>query len=197
MTSNDASDDNIFSPLTESPRGDTLTAYLSQTATLTDRLDSSVHSLPHVDPDGSSDCPFAQELYDRKEQLEDQLANHVEFFHRCREILAVELDQARQALDQIAVDKGTLQMTQPIDCYSAAEIQQRDHCYGLQQDLKAIETALDKAERVLAVSRTKKYPNDPEHGTDANDPEGEVAGLISLGPFEEGLGAATDGEDRS
>jgi len=59
------------------PRGTTLTSYLGSVESEVARLEEAIRVLPRVTPGGSSECPFARDLYARKEELEASVAYSV------------------------------------------------------------------------------------------------------------------------
>ena len=64
--------------------------------------------LPRVDRDGDSDCPFAEQLYGKKEEAEQRLAEHLEVFDRQVAGLNVAILQCETDLDTVLRDAAEL-----------------------------------------------------------------------------------------
>ena len=58
-------------------RDSELQSILDRDKKLIDELEQAMTVLPHVEEDGSSECPFAGELYAKKEELEQQVKDVV------------------------------------------------------------------------------------------------------------------------
>ncbi|MEW5902623.1 MAG: hypothetical protein AB1715_14245, partial [Acidobacteriota bacterium] len=61
----------------EVPRGERLKNEWAGISSRVEELERAM-ALPDVDEDGSSECPFAESLYAKKEELEEQVARDVE-----------------------------------------------------------------------------------------------------------------------
>ena len=59
------------------PRGQALKDYLQGVENEVALLQRAVESLPRVDSKGHSDCPFAEDLYARKDELEANVGRAV------------------------------------------------------------------------------------------------------------------------
>jgi DNA repair exonuclease SbcCD ATPase subunit len=156
-----------------------------------DDLERATTSLPHVEEDGSSECPFSGELYAKKEELEEKVTSGVNRLHDCLADLAKEIQRCKANLGRIQADSAKLNLQETQDCYSEAESEQQRQYRHVVQDREAILVALGKAEAVLKISRTRKSPGGtPRRQTPPSSaPSGpgglgkELDGLLSLGPL--------------
>ena len=138
--------------------------YAGAAGALTRKLQDAVATLPKVAPDGSSECPFAGELYTRKEEFEPQLSGQVSLLQGHLEALEERLRRCREKLSVIRRDKSQLASHGAIDEYSQAEREQRKKCLALARQRSALLRVIGRAREALAASRSKKYPGKkPEH----------------------------------
>ena len=111
------------------------------------------------------------------------------------------VSRCEKNLQCIETDSATLTTEQTKECYSEALEAQRKQYREAVQDRDAVFIVLAKAEAVLAVSRTRKYPGKiPERQSPplgampfssqssggqshSGGPDGEITGLMSLGPL--------------
>lgn len=186
----------------DGPLGDQLRNELASISTRVEQLDSAVSGLPCVAPDGSSECPFAERLFFQKEQQEQKVAHDVDTLNRHLKRLDYEIRRCRGNLQQIQADGGTLTLKETSEYYSrAGDAEQRELETAI-DDRDAALTVLTRAEAVLQVSRTRKFPGRepqeqhpfpvptlgvPSSGCTQPAPGGlgsELGKLISLGPLE-------------
>lgn len=142
------------------PTTDDLKTFLTQVLRETEELDRAT-ALPDVDKDGGSECPFAEKLYHRKEKAEFALSCSVKRLNDYIRLAEDQILQAQSNLSLIQADQGRLQGSGAIDYYQDAQnAQNREvHYYVAIRDQML--QVLSKAEIVLALSRTKKYPGIP------------------------------------
>ena len=187
------------------PVGPALKSFLGLAERDVGHLQSLTNSLPVVEEDGSSECPFAEKLFAEKEEAERKVAGHVQKLNRCLVELGRELDRCRGNLQRIEVDQQSLRLTKPINEYSRAALAQRDQCYHAQNDQEAVTIVLSRAEAVLEAARNHKFPGREPRNRSSSAPPlptpdrvgnargntslgGEVKNLISLGPIQTGGG---------
>jgi hypothetical protein len=110
-------------------------------------LRQSTHSLPPVNQDGSSPCPWAEPLYAKHDELRNKLQSHL---HQAREYLtAVESETTKCSHDLavITVHEDRLHRDQPRAHFSEAEARVAalyKRYQHLQAQLKELITYLDK-----------------------------------------------------
>ncbi len=158
-------------------------------------------ALPEVAEDGSSECPWAQSLYAKKEELEKQVGREVERLTRYVPVLEQEIQRQKRNLQQIQTDSGKLSLPETTQRYSEAARAQRSQLQSAIDDKDAIAIVLAKAQAVLDVSRTRTLPRKiarepqssgagplgPGESTGIQAPPApwgdELDGLVSLGPL--------------
>lgn len=183
-------------PIAEVPRGAELRRVLAAICNDVNQLEQAINSLPAVDKNGGSECPFAAELYARKEALEEKVSHWVEELNRFLGFLENEIKRCKKNLETIGADASRLHLTETKQEYANAEFEQLSQYRSAVQDRDAVYITLMKARAVLKVSRTRKFPggapsvndgafgtNSPERGVSSQGNLGsEVEGLLSLGP---------------
>ena len=121
-------------------------------------LDSKTSILPRVDEDGSSECPFAEDLYAQKEEAEQELINGIRVLEGFLPVLEREIARCRNNLNRIRADASGLNRQEAKNGYSQAENQQKYQYQKFVEDRKNVLFVLKKANLVLEIARSKKYP---------------------------------------
>lgn len=139
-------------------RGGELRSQIDRFLKQVDELERAMTSLPHVENNGSSECPFAGDLYAKKEELEQQVLAGIQTLRGHLADLEREGQRCRANLGRIQADAGRLNLEDTQDQYAVAETEQRRQYREVLQGRDATLVALGKAEAVLKVSRTRKFP---------------------------------------
>ena len=194
------SDNNSESVSSYVPRGERLKSELMSISALTDRLESAVRSLPYVNICRQSDLSYARRLYEEKERLEQELASKVEVLKQYYKALNKEVDRCMKNLQTIQEDATKLNLQETAEYYSQAEEAQQKQYDSAVEDRNAVSVVLKKAQAVLSMSKTKKFPASNFGGqfplpagipgpsvsvpqSPAGGLNNEITGLISMGPL--------------
>ena len=212
MSATDSKQEQGDSVASDAPRGGALRSYLAGVMSTVEELEKAVQSLPRVDEKGGSDCPFAEDLYAKKEQLEAALGKDVAMLQAYMAAIQKEVARCERNLQRIRGDAGKLSTPEAIDAYGEAEQAADNEHHQAVTDRDAIVLVLPRAQAVLAVSQNKKYPDkkpqqrqlpEPASPTDGKEPTrprpdttgkpalgGELGDLLSIGPLKtRGFGA--------
>jgi hypothetical protein len=172
-----------------------------------DELEEAMTVLPHVEDDGSSECPFAGELYAKKEELEEEVQSAIERMQGYDADLEGEIQRRKTNLELIQTDENRLNLQETQDRYLKAEDELQRQCRHLAQDRDAISVVMARAQGVLKVSEARELPGGESRGRSpvaAPSPESpqrpsapprpaplgqELGGLLSLGPLGQGQGS--------
>jgi len=141
------------------PRGTTLTSYLSSVESEVARLEEAIRVLPRVTPGGSSECPFARDLYARKEELEASVAYSVTSMNKFLRALQVEITRCERNRNRITGDRQRLRTDPAIRAYETAEDEALVEYQSALLDRDQILLVLPRAEAALSVARTRKHPD--------------------------------------
>lgn len=185
-------------------QGGKLRIELHRISRLVDELDMAMTCLPHVEESGGSECPFAEDLYAQKEELEGKVVCEVEKMHSCIAELEHQIQRYKGNLTRIQTDSGKLNLEETQECYSDAMDAQEKQIRQTEQDIDAVSVVLAKAEAVLKVSQKRNYPGGKPQRQNPFPPSQQepsqpsvplsqpivpdisndgVDGLISLGPL--------------
>jgi hypothetical protein len=128
---------------------------------LMDKLQDALSVLPRVDPDGSSECPFAEQLFAQKEEPEAEVIKGVSDM---KDLLQSAQDCVREARQKVKgkwVDPKRYELASNAKMYYDARSTDsfEEACY-LQAlcDHKRIQNALERADELLRKSRAKQWP---------------------------------------
>jgi hypothetical protein len=183
------------------PRGVELRRVLAGITEHIEQLDRAMSSLPHVNKEGGSECGFAEDLFAQKEELEREVIEDANRLLGDKRSIDHDVARCRNNRARIQVDSGKLNRDEARDCYSRAEEAAEREYREAVQDKDAISIVLARAQAVLKVSATRKYPGrEPQRqsppagpgapeGPDPRTPAAgigrELDGLLSIGPLEE------------
>ena len=112
---------------------------MKQTDTLVRELTEAVKVLPKVDENGSSDCPLAENLYAKKQEMQEELHDHLGVLEHHQESLAEAGLRMEAGLEAIRSDGDSLHNEQAQDQYSVAAGHLDEalrECYQVQMELK-------------------------------------------------------------
>ena len=126
-----------------------------------EELDSVVRSLPRVDRDGGSECPFADKIYAKKELAAHKVA---ELLVQAREALAVtdnEIDRLNHNIDIIVRDSDEVVTPATQKKYDDASTSEREQLSRAQKSWDMLKAAIIEMERTLAYAEKLSYPGMP------------------------------------
>lgn len=168
-------------------------------------LETATSSLPYVKENGESECPFAESLYAKKEELEEQVSGKLNVLTGYLMELDAERLRCQKELDSIQEDYKTLNLQETSDHYAEAVLRQKEKIRSIHERKDAVSAVLVRAQAVLKRSKGRKFPGrKPQQqfsfpvgpsGTSPSAPpspgfrskpgglSNEVTGLMSLGPL--------------
>jgi len=152
------------------------------------KLQQSSGSLPNVDQEGDSECPFAEQLYAKHEELRKKVQRHLAKLHEC---LAVVDDQIREYGHDLAVvsaHKDRLNRDRPRDHFSEAEAELASLYKRCLQVRVRVEEAIRFVDEVLQQAATKRFPG--RLPRDREQSGGPVAGRGDPNPVGDGKSGA-------
>ena len=182
--------------------------------TVVEDLQRACAELPHVEPDGSSECPFAEALYAKKERLWDRLVQDLPRLNGWLRQTDAEIARCRRNLSRLLSDSSRLSLEEASTLYSEAEDAQAAE-YSLWKDCRSrVAESIGRVTAALAAAGSKRFPGkepqespgplmlsassypDPSEspsGSDDQQSSGltlEVRDLLSLGPLSHTRGGA-------
>ena len=113
---------------------------------------------PEVDKEGRSECPFADDLYAQKEEMEKKVVNGLNKLRRYMELVDREIERFYRNLNQILADNNALHFKQAKEKYTDAMKAIEFQLEKFKQRRKALLDLSSKAEKALNFARSKKWP---------------------------------------
>ena len=187
------------------PRATPLRNELESISKLVDELETATSTLPYVNESGESECPFSENLYAKKEELEEQVSGKENLLAGYLMELDAEKLRCQKELDKIQEDYRKLNLQQTSDHYAEAILAQQEKCRSIEDDREAVSIVLVTLKAVLKMAKERKFPGrkpqthfpipvgasgtlpPPPQSPGPQSPAGrlgdEVGGLISLGPL--------------
>ncbi len=131
---------------------------LESTKKCMEDLDRSVHSLPSVDEDGNSECPFAEELYAQKEELQKTLEARLKDLFEMMKAVDAEIQRCRKNLAVVTAHHDSIHGEKVRDKYSDEEFKLAERIKQLTEIREQIQKAIKAVQKALAESKARYYP---------------------------------------
>jgi len=133
-------------------------SFMSHQDKLFEKLQSKTDGLPKVDDKGQSECPFAENLYFRKEEAVNEVAKSLKRASGYRSLLEKEIARIRQNLARIHDDAGSLHLDQAKEKYAMAKKSQEIHLKKNTQRQKRLVDLISKGKKLLRLDKKNKWP---------------------------------------
>jgi phage host-nuclease inhibitor protein Gam len=119
---------------------------------------SAARSLPKVDDEGNSDCPVAEELYAKKEKLQQEVEGLFKRLHECKADVEYLIDNCKRNLAVVSANEDMLNSDRPRAKFSEAEaaLAAKYKAYVRLRD--RIEEAIKIVDKALREAAGKRYP---------------------------------------
>ncbi len=131
---------------------------LESTKKCMEDLDRSVHSLPSVDEDGNSECPFADELYAKKEELQKTLEARLKDLFEMLKAVDAEIKRCGKNLAVVTAHHHRIHGEKVRDKYSDEEFKLAARIKQLTEIREQIQKAIKAVQKALAESKARYYP---------------------------------------
>jgi hypothetical protein len=125
---------------------------------LLEQLESLWPTMPKVEPDGYSECPFAEDLYRKKFRLEGRVADNTDVLQAMLRDLEGEVERCARNLERIGQDTRKLRRPEPRKEYAVALNRQEQEYKEAASRREAVIRVLQRAHATLSASRKKAYP---------------------------------------
>lgn len=132
--------------------------YIPIARTCADAALLAIRQLPKVDKDGNSECPFAEELYARKEEAVEQVKSCLRKLYEYANWIEEQLGRCRQNASILSSGKDSLHTERPQITLSEAEQQQLAFCKRLESVAEKIEQTCRELEDAIREASQKEYP---------------------------------------
>ena len=143
---------------------------LESTKKCMEDLDRSVHSLPSVDEEGNSECPFADELYAKKEELQEKLESRLKDLFELLKAVEAEIKRCEKNLAVVTGHKDRIHGDKVRDQYSDEELKLAARIKQLTEIREQIQKAIKAVQKALAEAKARYYPGTkPEKGPGISD----------------------------
>ena len=123
-----------------------------------ENLSDKTETLPRVDPDGSSECPWAEDKYAEKEEMIKKVKEQLQELEIYLDITCQIINQHQGNIEQVRTDKETLYSNSAKDGYSFAEMTAEHHLREAIERQTALKGMISWAEKVLSLAAEKQFP---------------------------------------
>lgn len=121
-------------------------------------LESKLSTLPTVDEEATSECPFAEDLYAKMEEAAENLSQAIELLQLFIPLLDREVARCQKNLDHIRSGAGRLVTPEAKRLFQAAHRLQMQEYLKAVENCKTAEFLLERAALVLKRAKSKKFP---------------------------------------
>jgi hypothetical protein len=181
-----------------------LDTLLEETKAAVKELVEKVRSLPRVEHDGSSQCPFAEELYAKKEETEKSVQGLMILLRQYLGVVLKKIERCRRNIQVIEASTTALNNDEPRREFSDAEAEQAAEYNRFVGNRDAILEVLEFVDEAMEEASAKKFPGriprqwpympealtplpiitvDGESETHQSPLDRELSDLLSLGPL--------------
>lgn len=147
--------------------------------------------LPQVDQNGSSECPFAEELYAKKEETREILQGLLNPLQDHLKAVDAAIERCQKNRAVVGGQEGRLHGEGARDHYAEADTELATEHHRLTQLRTRIQQAIEVAHKALKIADAKRFPG--------RDPRAPVVGRPPVGPIPAGPlppGPPPSGNDR-
>ena len=124
---------------------------------------TAVRSLPNVDDEGNSECPFAEELYAKKEQIQQEVEGFLKRLHESKADVEYVIDNCKRNLEVVSANEDMLNSDRPRAKFSEAEAALAVKYKAYVRLRERIEETIKIVDEALRKAAGKRYPgNIPE-----------------------------------
>ena len=128
------------------------------------KLIQTIMLLPKIDKEGSSECPFAEELYAKKEEEKKVVLGELNNLISCQKHVTEAIGQCNKNRSVIETGQQGLHGDKAKGKYSEAEQQLDAENRRLHQLRRQIDQVIEAARNALRLADLKKWPGENEPG---------------------------------
>jgi hypothetical protein len=144
-------------------------SFLQHAASCIETLRNAVSFLPKVDEKGNSDCPFAKELYEKKEKAQEEVASCIDRLHEYEKWTDDQIKRCLNNLTVISANADRLNSDLPRRDFTEAEAKAAALYKRLVRLRLKIRKAIKKCQKAIKEASQKKYPDAGEDGDYVSD----------------------------
>ena len=141
-------------------RGDLITGALEAAAELRKDFDM----LPDTGADGSSECPFAEEMFYSKEKTAQFVRDDLDSLRDDLKFTTDQIAKLERKTDELAHERERLHGEQAQDKFAEAELKLLAHMRDLQHRRRDLLEAIAELEATLREAGSRKFPGGDPRG---------------------------------
>ena len=114
--------------------------------------------MPRVEANGNSECPFAEDMYRKKQKLEQKVVEHMTSLQGAMRRSAQEVERCKRNLSRISVDARKLDRPEARKHYTEAWGRQEEEYVEAIGERQRVDAIIRRGQATLAASQKKAYP---------------------------------------
>jgi len=123
-----------------------------------DDLQKTYRILPEVDKEGHSECPFAEDIYAKKQQHELEVTCHLDKLKHEKKEAIKKIQKIKNASIIIASDKESIHNLSAYEKYEQAEKKQQEKIKLLRTEIERLQLQINDLEILLGITGKKRWP---------------------------------------
>jgi hypothetical protein len=144
---------------------------IGESTPIVSELEAFLPTLPTVKPDGRSDCPFAREMFRRKDRLESKVREKLVTLRNMAGEIQQEVARCARNLERIGIDKRKVHSGAVQGACQKAETRQEEEYMEAIAIGKRLDQAILRADATVGASSHKVFPGaDIGSGVDTHLP---------------------------
>lgn len=133
-------------------------------------LQATYRVLPEVDKNAYSECPFAEDIYAKKQQHELEVASHLDKLKHEKKEAIKKIQKIKNTSIIIASDKESIHNLSAYEKYEQAEKKQQEKIKLLRIEIERLQLQINDLEILLGITGKKRWPKGhPESGASLNN----------------------------
>jgi hypothetical protein len=170
--------------VTKKPVEETITiaeieSFLPKAAGCIEELLRAARSLPKVDKDGSSECPFAEEWYAKKEEAQEKVSKCLKRLNKYSCWITKEISRCKNNMTVISAHQDQLNNDRPRKYFSEAEAKLAALYKRLISLLEKVKEMFTKAQEAIREAAQKQYPGKIPNKDKFSSPQAPAFGQSS------------------
>lgn len=137
-------------------------SFLGHTESCIKKIDRAVSVLPKVEKNGSSECPFAKELYQKKQEAQDKVASCMKTLAEHQGWVKDQIGKCKDNLVVVSANADRLNNDLPQQQFTDAEVKLAATYKKLVRLKVKVEKTIKKCQKAIQRASKKNYPDDTE-----------------------------------
>lgn len=147
----------------ESPNIREIEQFMEGMIAKAEKLRSAVAALPRVDKEGNSECPFAAELYAKKEKIQAEVEAGLQKLEEYLQQVEEEITRIKGDLTVVSAHQDQLHGDRAREHFSEAEVQLAALYKRYRKLRDRLQEVIEAVQKILQEAASKEWPGGKPH----------------------------------